>query len=32
MTDNSNRLVGTDRLLDQGGEKLNVGGFQGTAG
>lgn len=32
MTDNSNRLAGTDRLLDQGGGKLNVGGFQARLG
>ena len=29
---NSNRLVETDKFLNQGGEKLNVGGFQAWLG
>ena len=31
-TGNINRLVETDKFLNQGGEKLNVGGFQACLG
>lgn len=32
LTGNTNRLVETDKFLNQGGEKLNIGGFQAWLG